>query len=58
MGLLKDSFVKEEKGKFYVGEKKSVKVVGVNIPGFEIFKEHIVESLVRNNKEKMMKKVT
>ena len=31
-------------------------MAGVNIPGFEIFKEQIVESLVRNNKEKVMKK--
>ena len=30
---------------------------GVNISGFEIFKEQIVESLVRNNKEEVMKKV-
>ena len=30
----------------------------VNIPRFEIFKEQIVESLVRNNKKKLMKKVT
>ena len=28
----------------------------VSVPGFEIFKEQIVESLVRNNKEKVMKK--
>ena len=46
VGLLKDSFAKEP-----------VKVAGVNIPGFEIFKEQIVESLVHNNKEKVMKKV-
>ena len=29
----------------------------MNVPGFEIFKEHIVESLVRNNKETVMEKV-
>ena len=58
MGPLKDSFVKEGKGKFYLGEEEPVKVAGINIPGFEIFKEHIVESLVRNNKETMMQKVT
>ena len=32
-------------------------MAGVNILGFEIFKEQIVESLVRNNKEKVVKKV-
>ena len=53
---LKNSFVKEGKGKFYLGEEETVKVAGVNVPGFEIFKEQIVESLVRNNKEKVMKK--
>ena len=57
MGLLKDNFVKEEKGKYYLGEKEPVKVAGVSIPGFEIFKEQIMESLVRNNKESVMKKV-
>ena len=57
MGPLKDSFVKEEKGKFYLGEKEPVKMAGINVPGFEIFKEKIVESLVRNNKETVMKKV-
>ena len=31
-------------------------MAGVSVPGFEIFKEQIVESLVRNNKEKVMKK--
>ena len=58
MELLKDSFVKEGKGKFYLGEKEPVKVVGINVPGFEIFKEQIVESLVWNNKETVMQKVT
>ena len=43
---LKNSFVKEGKGKFYLGEEEPVKVAGVNVPGFEIFKEQIVESLV------------
>ena len=57
MGPLKDSFVKKGKSKFYLDEKEPVKVAGVNIPGFEIFKEQIVESLVRNNKESVMKKV-
>ena len=32
-------------------------MAGINVPGFEIFKEQIVESLVRNNKEIMMQKV-
>ena len=34
-----------------------VNVAGVSVPGFEIFKEQIVESLVQNNKETVMKKV-
>ena len=38
VGLLKDSFVKEEKGKFYLGEKEPVQVAGINVPGFKIFK--------------------
>ena len=54
MGLLKDSFVKERKGKFYLGEKEPVQVAGINVLGFEIFKEQIVESLVWNNKEIVM----
>ena len=53
---LKNSFVKEGKGKFYLGEEEPVKVAGISVPGFKIFKEQIVESLVRNNKEKVMKK--
>ena len=53
---LKNSFVKEGKGKFYLGEEEPIKVAAVSVPGFEIFKEQIVESLVRNNKEKVMKK--
>ena len=53
---LKNSFVKEGKRKFYLGEEEPVKVAGVSVSGFEIFKEQIVESLVRNNKEKVMKK--
>ena len=57
MGLLKDSFVKEGKGKFYLDKEETVKVAGINIPGFEIFKEQIVESLVRNNKEIVIQKV-
>ena len=57
MGPLKDSFVKEEKEKYYLGEKEPVKVAGINVPGFEIFKEQIVERLVRNNKKIMMQKV-
>ena len=36
---LKNNFVKEGKGKFYLGEEELVKVAGVNVPGFEIFKE-------------------
>ena len=39
VGPLKDSFIKEEKRKFYLGEKEPVKVAEVNIPGFDIFKE-------------------
>ena len=54
VGPLKDSFVKEGKDKFYLGEKEPIKVAGINVPGFEIFKEQIVESLVRNNKEIVM----
>ena len=46
VGPLKDSFVKEGKEKFYLGEKEPVKVARVNILGFEIFKEQIVKSLV------------
>ena len=57
MGPLKDSFVKDEKGKFYLGEKQPVKLAGINVPGFEIFKEQIVESLVWNNKEIVMQKI-
>ena len=53
---MKNSFVKKGKGKFYLSEEEPVKVVGVNVPGFRIFKEQIVESLVRNNKEKVIKK--
>ena len=57
MRPLKDSFVKEENGKFYLGEKELVKVAGINVPGFEIFKEHNMESLAWNNKKTVMKKV-
>ena len=32
-------------------------MAGINVPGFEIFKEQIVKSLVRNNKEIVMEKV-
>ena len=39
VGPLKDSFVKEGKGKFYLGKKEPVKVAGINVSGFEIFKE-------------------
>ena len=53
---LKNSFVKEGKGKFYLGEEEPVKVAGVSVPRFEIFKNQIVESLVWNNKEKVIKK--
>ena len=42
VGPLKDSFVKEGKEKFYMGEKEPIKVARVNIIGFEIFKEQIV----------------
>ena len=41
-----------------MGKEEPVKVAGINIPGFEIFKEQIIESLVRNNKKTVMKKVT
>ena len=57
MGPLKDSFVKEGKGNFYLGEEEPVKVAGINVPRFDIFKEQIVESLMRNNKEIVMQKV-
>ena len=56
VGPLKDNFIKEGKGKFYLGEKELVKVAGINVPGFEIFKKQIMESLVRNNKETVMQK--
>ena len=39
VGPLKDNFVKEGKDKFYLGEKEPIKVAGINVPGFEIFKE-------------------
>ena len=32
-------------------------MAGINILGFEIFKEQIVESLVQNNKETVIQKV-
>ena len=32
MGPLKDNFVKEGKGKFYLGEEEPVKVAGINVP--------------------------
>ena len=57
MRPLKDNFVKEGKGKFYLGEKEPVKVAGINVPRFEIFKEQIVKSLVRNNKKIVMQKI-
>ena len=57
VGPLKDSFVKKENGKLYLGEKEPVKVAEINVLGFEIFKEQIVESLVWNNKEIVMQKV-
>ena len=43
VGPLKDNFVQEGKGKFYLGEKEPIKMVRVSVPGFEIFKEQIVE---------------
>ena len=39
VGPLKDSFVKERKEKYYLGKKEPVKVAGINVPEFEIFKE-------------------
>ena len=33
-------------------------MAGINVPGFEIFKEQIVKSLMWNNKETVIKKVT
>ena len=39
VGLLKDSFIKEGNGKFYLDEKEPVKVAGINVHGFEIFKK-------------------
>ena len=53
----KTAFVEKGKGKFYLGEKEPVKVAGINVHGFEIFKEQIVKSLVQNNKEIVMQKV-
>ena len=40
-----------------MGEEEPVKVAGINVHGFEIFKEQIVESLLQNNKKKVMQKV-
>ena len=40
-----------------MGKKEPIKVAEINVPGFEIFKEQIMESLVRNNKETVMQKV-
>ena len=57
VGPLKDSFIEKGNGKFYLGEKEPVKVAGINILEFEIFKEQIMESPVRNNKETVMQKV-
>ena len=57
VGPLKNSFPKEGKGKYYLSEKEPIKVAGINVPGFEIFKEQIMESLVQNNKEIVMQKV-
>ena len=51
VGPLKDNFIKEGNGKFYLGEKEPIKVAGITISGFEIFKEQIIESLVWDNKE-------
>ena len=39
VGPLKDNFVKEGKGEYYLGEKEPVKVAGINVPRFEIFKK-------------------
>ena len=55
VGPLKDSFVKEGKEKFYLGEDEPIKVAGISVLGFNIFK--VVESLVQNNKETVMQKV-
>ena len=57
VGPLKDNFLKEGKGKSYLGEKESIKVAGVNVPRFEIFKEQIMRSLMQNNKKIVMQKV-
>ena len=45
------TILSKRKGKFYLGKKEPVQVAGINVLGFEIFKEQIVESLSRNNKE-------
>ena len=39
MGPLEDSFIKEGKGKFCLGEKELIQVAGINFLGFLIFKE-------------------
>ena len=57
VGPLKDDFVKVGKGKFYLDKKEPIKVAGINVSRFEIFKEQIVKSLVQNNKKTVMKKV-
>ena len=40
-----------------MGKKEPVKVAGINVLGFKIFKEQIMKSLVWSNKETMMEKV-
>ena len=45
MGPLKDSFVEKGKGKFYLGKKEPVKVAGINVPGFKIFKEIVMKKV-------------
>ena len=40
-----------------MGEEEPVKVIEINVPRFEIFKEQIMESLAWNNEETVMKKV-
>ena len=42
---------------FYLGMDEPVNIDIVNAPGFKIFKEQIIENLVQDNKEGVMKQV-
>ena len=57
MKPIKESFIREGKGIFYLGIDEPINIDIVNAPGFEIFKEQIIENLVQDNKERVMKQV-